>query len=126
MNSKTSRQFLKTQIRLIHNDDIALGPGKIELLESIANTGSISAAGRHLGMSYRRAWLLVETMNNNFQSPLVISSKGGKHGGGAQLTELGQQVLMIYQEMQQLLKQQLSGYEQKLCALLKEDDSPNR
>ncbi|MBW8306976.1 MAG: LysR family transcriptional regulator [Thiobacillus sp.] len=70
--------------RLILGDDIALGPGKVQLLEAIRDTGSIAAAGREMGMSYKRAWHLVDTMNRCFESPLVEASKGGAHGGGAQ------------------------------------------
>ncbi|PTQ90517.1 winged helix-turn-helix domain-containing protein [Agitococcus lubricus] len=114
----TPLNYLKTQIRLMKGSDIALGPGKVDLLAAIMDTGSISAAGRQLGMSYRRAWLLVETMNTCFVSPLVVSTKGGKHGGGAQLTELGVEVLHIYQTMQQQVQQQLKSYEQQLCGLL--------
>lgn len=118
MTNNQTKPYLKLQIRLMHGEDIALGSGKVELLAAITDTGSISAAGRKLGMSYRRAWLLVETMNSCFVSPLVVSTKGGKHGGGAQLTELGVEVLHIYQAMQQQVRQQLVSYEQQLCGLL--------
>lgn len=118
MSDNSANSYLKLQIRLMQGSQIALGSGKAELLAAIGETGSISAAGRQLGMSYRRAWLLVETMNSCFVSPLVISTKGGKHGGGAQLTELGVEVLHIYQTMQQQIQQQLKSYEQQLCGLL--------
>jgi molybdate transport system regulatory protein len=78
---------------------VFLGPGKGELLARIAETGSISAAGRAMGMSYKRAWQLVETLNGYFRSPLVMAATGGKAGGGAQLTALGKQVLAQYQAM---------------------------
>lgn len=78
---------------------VFLGPGKGELLERIAATGSISAAGRAMGMSYKRAWQLVETLNGYFRSPLVTAATGGKAGGGAQLTALGKQVLAQCQAM---------------------------
>ena len=73
-----------------------VGPGKAELLEHIAETGSIAAAGRRMGMSYRRAWQLVETLNGMFRDPVVISSRGGARGGGAALTETGRAVLAAY------------------------------
>lgn len=73
-----------------------LGPGKAELLERIRDTGSISAAGRDMGMSYRRAWLLVDSMNSAFREPLVASVRGGPGGGGAQLTAAGAEVLRRY------------------------------
>ena len=84
---------LDVKIRLHNGADIAMGPGKAELLAAIAEHGSISAAARAMGMSYRRAWLLVETMNRSFREPLVSTLAGGKHGGGTQLTALGDQVM---------------------------------
>ncbi|PAU98769.1 winged helix-turn-helix domain-containing protein [Paracoccus salipaludis] len=83
-------------IRLFLNDSAMLGPGKAALLDGIARTGSISAAGREMGMSYKRAWMLVETLNAMFRAPLVESARGGAGGGGATLTETGQQVLALY------------------------------
>ena len=84
----------------MHGEDIAFGPGKAELLLAIVETGSISAAARKMGMSYRRAWLLVDTMNRCFKSPLVASSAGGSQGGGASITALGEEVLAHYQSLQ--------------------------
>lgn len=111
--------YIKTQIRLMKGDEIAFGPGKSALLAAIAETGSISAAGRQMGMSYRRAWLLVETMNACFKEPLVISCKGGKHGGGAHLSPLGEQVLHIYQEMLGQVRKQIGAYTSTLSAFVK-------
>ncbi|VXB22021.1 Molybdate transport system regulatory protein [Pseudomonas sp. 8BK] len=90
---------LDLKIRLHNGTDIALGPGKADLLEAIALHGSISGAARAMGMSYRRAWLLVETMNRSFRQPLVSTLAGGKHGGGTQLTETGEQVLQRYRAL---------------------------
>ena len=73
-------------------DQIALGPGKVDLLEEIDRSGSISKAARELGLSYRRAWNLVDTMNKSFKSSLVEGSAGGKKGGGAHLTTLGKKM----------------------------------
>ena len=73
-----------------------LGPGKADLLEGIEETGSIAGAGRRMGMSYKRAWHLIDTMNSYFGEPLVVSTKGGKAGGGAQLTATGREVLKRY------------------------------
>ncbi len=93
----------RTQLHLrIHlGPEVALGPGKADLLEGIDATGSIAAAGRRLGMSYKRAWVLVDTMNACFRTPLVAAAKGGKAGGGAALTALGTQVLKAYRRMQE-------------------------
>jgi molybdate transport system regulatory protein len=75
------------------------GPGKGELLARIAETGSIAAAGRAMGMSYKRAWALVEEMNAAFRLPLVTSARGGAGGGGAQLTDTGREVLAAWTAM---------------------------
>jgi len=91
---------LKPQLRISFRKSIAMGPGKADLLEAIAATGSISAAARKLAMSYRRAWLLVDTMNNCFKSPLVETLTGGAQGGGAQVTVLGHDVVRRYREME--------------------------
>ncbi|PQO23868.1 ModE family transcriptional regulator [Rhodobacteraceae bacterium WD3A24] len=77
-----------------------LGPGKADLLELIRETGSISAAGRRMRMSYKRAWMLVETMNAAFAEPLVESSRGGAKGGGARLTGAGEDVLARYRRIE--------------------------
>jgi molybdate transport system regulatory protein len=81
------------RLRIRRGDDIAVGPGKIDLLEAIDAAGSITAAARSLGMSYRRAWLLVDTMNRCFRTPVVEAEAGGKRGGGARLTRLGRHVI---------------------------------
>jgi|SRR6185437_1208796 molybdate transport system regulatory protein len=78
----------------------AIGPGKMRLLETIAATGSISAAGRALGMSYRRAWSLVDEMNACFRQPVVSVAIGGKAGGGATLTALGREVVRRYRSLE--------------------------
>lgn len=87
------------RLRLVFGDHLVFGPGKAELLAGIAATGSISAAGRAMGMSYKRAWSLVEELNGAFTAPLVISARGGAGGGGAVLTETGQTVLAAYRSM---------------------------
>ena len=76
------------------------GHGKAALLESIEKSGSISAAARNLRMSYRRAWMLTDSMNNNFKKPLIKSKLGGKGGGGAQITSEGKKVLALYRKME--------------------------
>ena len=86
------------RLRITRGRDIAVGPGKIDLLEAIAATGSITSAAKQLGMSYRRAWLLVDTMNRNFREPVVSAETGGARGGGTALTETGQAVVRLYRE----------------------------
>lgn len=86
-------------LRVVLDGTVVMGPGRAELLAGIAETGSIAAAGRRMGMSYKRAWQLVETMNALFAGPLVDAAKGGAGGGGARLTPLGEQVLGAYQRI---------------------------
>jgi molybdate transport system regulatory protein len=88
------------RLRISRGDDIAIGPGKISLLEAIARTGSITAAARALGMSYRRAWLLADTMNRCFTAPLVAAAAGGPGGGGTRLTALGNEVVQTYRRIE--------------------------
>ena len=90
----------RSRYRIMSGDQIALGPGKVDLLESIYKVGSISEAARQNNISYRRAWDMVNTMNKCFRKPLVESMKGGKGGGGAKLTSLGEKVTAIYRQME--------------------------
>lgn len=87
---------------------ILLGPGKTDLLEAIDHTGSISAAARSMGMSYKRAWLLIDEMNRHLSEPVVSAAFGGSHGGGAHLTEFGREVLARYRHMQTSLETSLA------------------
>ncbi len=98
--NNTTGARLKIQARIMLDEEIAFGPGKADLLDAIAATGSISAAGKQLGMSYRRTWLLVDAMNRCFQHPLVETATGGAQGGGARLTSNGVDVLKRYRQLQ--------------------------
>jgi len=89
------------RLRILLGRSIAIGPGKAELLRLIESTGSISAAAREMGMSYRRAWTLVETMNTAFREPLVAAATGGKGGGGATVTDFGREALKRYRAMEE-------------------------
>lgn len=93
----TAKTALRLRVTL--PDGRWMGPGKADLLEGIADTGSIAAAGRRMGMSYKRAWGLVEELNRMFGAPLVLSSRGGAGHGGAALTAQGQEVLRLYREI---------------------------
>jgi len=77
-----------------------IGPGKIDLLEAVARTGSITAAGRALGMSYRRAWLLLDALNRTFDAPVVATAAGGAGGGGAEVTAFGLGLIAAYRALQ--------------------------
>lgn len=87
-------------IRLDLAPGVRLGPGKADVLEGIAETGSIAASGRRLSMSYKRVWGIVEELNRLFDAPLVAAAKGGRAGGGAALTDLGETVLARYRRIQ--------------------------
>ena len=97
---KTSNIRCRSRFRIMSGDLIALGPGKVDLLESIDNMGSISEAARQINISYRRAWDMVDTMNQCFSEPLVERVTGGKGGGGATLTSLGKRIVKIYRNME--------------------------
>ncbi|MTE00610.1 LysR family transcriptional regulator [Paracoccus sp. YIM 132242] len=94
----------RIKLRLEYDTPLVLGPGKAQLLRLIGQHGSISAAGRAMGMSYKRAWSLVEEMNGAFATPLVDSSRGGPGGGGATVTATGQAVLRHYESLERLLR----------------------
>ncbi len=94
-----SDSSLKLRLRLKLGDIILLGPGKADLLDAIRAAGSISAAARVMGMSYKRAWDLVNDMNVHFHQPVVAASFGGTKGGGAQLTPFGEEVLACYRRI---------------------------
>ncbi len=88
------------RLRILLGSAIAMGPGKADLLQAIEDEGSITGAARRMGMSYRRAWLLVEVMNGSFRAPLVETARGGRSGGGARLTPLGKEALERYRAME--------------------------
>lgn len=111
----------KLTFRILQNDEIAMGPGKAELLQAIADTGSISAAGRSMRMSYRRAWLLVDVMNRSFKQPLVETSKSGKKGRGAGLTPFGKQVLKNYQTTVRAINHTIQAYLHLFAGMLAEN-----
>jgi len=95
---KPGRRELR--LRVVLRPGAALGPGKIDLLEAIAETGSIRAAGSRFKMSYRRAWSLVAELNGMFKTPLVVAETGGRGGGGATLTPLGRKVVERFRAME--------------------------
>jgi molybdate transport system regulatory protein len=86
--------------RITDGDRIAVGPGKIALLEAIGKTGSITAAAKSLDMSYRRAWLLLDELNASLRLPAVNSAKGGQHGGGSALTDRGRELIALYRRIE--------------------------
>jgi molybdate transport system regulatory protein len=112
----------RPRIRLLIGAAVALGPGKVALLEAIGRTGSISAASREMGMSYRRAWSLVDRMNADFTGPLVEKVAGGKGGGGARLSDLGQDVLARYHAIEDKAAESVKADMEAFAPLLREMD----
>ena len=94
------RTRLRPRLRVLRGEEVVLGPGKAELLDAIARTGELRRAARELGMSYMRAWKLVQTMNSAFREPLVATTRGGAGHGAAGLTKTGRTVLAVYHEME--------------------------
>lgn len=104
----------RLRIRIVFGEDEMMGPGKADLLERIDRCGSIAAAGREMGMSYKRAWELIGTLNAMFRAPLVDSTRGGPGGGGAVLTDLGREVVTEYRAFE---AEAASGGAARLAAL---------
>ncbi len=105
------------ELRISLDPETFLGPGKAALLQAIDETGSIAAAGRRLGMSYKRAWYLIDSMNAYFSEPVVLSTKGGNSRGGARLTATGRKVLEYYRRMEKKTRAAIAGDLAKLAAL---------
>jgi molybdate transport system regulatory protein len=106
--------MVKLKVSIVFDSGARIGPGKAKLLESLRDTGSISAAARDMGMSYKRAWLLLEGMNQAFAKPVVTAAPGGAGGGGATLTAFGVEVLERYRRIQ---KRALAAASQDIAAL---------
>jgi len=111
-------------LRVTLTEAAYIGPGRADLLEGIAETGSISAAGKRMGMSYKRAWSLVQALNEGFGAPLVEASRGGAAQGGARLTDLGRDVLARYRAMQARTAEAIADDVAALRALI--PDIPGR
>jgi molybdate transport system regulatory protein len=99
MKSKPT-PLLVPRLRIVTGKTVAFGPGKAELLARVGETGSIGRAAKRMGMSYMRAWSLIQTMNACFKQPVIRAARGGQAHGGAQLTETGRRVLARYQHLE--------------------------
>lgn len=117
---KAGNQQIGARLRIVLEPDIAIGPGKADILEGVKETGSIAAAGRRMGMSYKRAWLLVETMNRCFRAPLVETSRGGRAHGGARLTSTGELVLACYGRMEARMEKAIAKDMARLRAVMRD------
>ncbi|WP_414441946.1 winged helix-turn-helix domain-containing protein [Burkholderia sp. 22PA0106] len=100
-SDSSSAPQVNFRMRIRRGQTVALGPGKVTLLEAVHEHGSISAAARHLGMSYRRAWLLIDELNRSLRSPATHSEQGGASGGGCTLTPVGEQIVRLYREIEE-------------------------
>ncbi len=113
-----ARPVAKFRLRITTGDVIAVGPGKVALLEAIAQTGSITAAAKHLDMSYRRAWMLLDELNRALKKPAVDSAKGGQHGGGSEITDVGRQLIELYRRIELAATQACQDDMSRLVKLL--------
>jgi len=100
MSTRARKSAPAIRFRIDFDEQCSVGIGKITLLEAVADTGSLSQAARRLGMSYRRAWLLVDSMNAEFDTPVISATVGGSGGGGAQLTDFGRELARAYRALE--------------------------
>src|SRR5688572_1415737 len=113
-------------LRILAGGEPAMGPGKARLVSLIESTGSISAAAREMGMSYRRAWLLVEALNSSFSEALATTSTGGKRGGGASVTPFGKRIVEAYYRMESKASAAIDGDIARFCAHLRKPEAKIR
>lgn len=118
MTSETNTAAIKVKAQILLGGAIAIGPGKADLLEAVAKTGSIAAAGRALGFSYRRTRDMINTLNACWRAPLIDTVKGGRKGGGTSLTPAGEAVLRHYRKLDVALQRTAQAYGADLLALI--------
>ncbi len=118
MNESSNRPTVRFRLRVTRGEAIAIGPGKIALLEAIAQTRSITAAAKSMGMSYRRAWLLVDEVNGALKRPAVASLVGGERGGGSALTESGVALVAVYRGIEARAEKACAADLKRLLGLL--------
>lgn len=110
---------VRFRLRVRQGQTIAIGPGKVDLLEAVQTCGSISAAARSLNMSYRRAWMLLDELNVSLASPATLSEQGGSRGGGSVLTPVGEEVIERYRAIERQANQTCADNIERLTSLLK-------
>ncbi|WP_233237175.1 winged helix-turn-helix domain-containing protein [Bordetella sp. LUAb4] len=111
---------VRFRLRIRHHDLLAIGPGKVDLLEAISEHGSIAAAARSMGMSYRRAWLLIDELNRALREPATHSGHGGASGGGSGLTPVGEAIVNLYRDIETSAQKACSRKLDGLLGLLKD------
>jgi molybdate transport system regulatory protein len=109
MRRNEAARYRGLTLRVLGGSVAAMGPGKAELVERIGRTGSISAAAREMGMSYRRAWQLVESLNGAFREPVVETAIGGSRGGGARVTRFGADLVARFRAMEGKASRAIAG-----------------
>lgn len=122
MVKKASHINVRWRMRIMWGDVIAIGPGKISLLEAVREQGSITAAAKSLGMSYRRAWLLLNEINSTLKMPATVSQHGGSAGGVSKLTDVGEEVIRLYRLIEKKAAQANESELDQLINLLKKVD----
>ncbi len=116
----TEATEVRFRLRIRHQDLLAIGPGKVELLEAIREHGSIAAAARSMGMSYRRAWLLIDELNRALREPATHSGHGGASGGGSGLTPVGERIVTLYRDIEATAQRACAPQLDGLLALLRD------
>ncbi|WP_094853521.1 winged helix-turn-helix domain-containing protein [Bordetella genomosp. 10] len=111
---------VRFRLRIRHRDLLAIGPGKVDLLEAIQAHGSIAAAARSMGMSYRRAWLLIDELNRALREPATHSGHGGVSGGGSGLTPAGERLVALYRDIEKTAQRACAEQLDGLLGLLKD------
>lgn len=119
MRRSETPRYRGLTLRVMGRSGPALGPGKIELIARIEQTGSISAAARAMGMSYRRAWQLVESLNHAFTRPVVTTAVGGARGGGATVTPFGRRLVVRYRAMERAASAAIAAQLRRFESLLR-------
>ena len=107
------------RLRVMCGREAALGPGRVQLLELIGETGSLQSAAARMGMAYMTAWMHVKALNGRFRSPLVVAKRGGKAGGGTVLTRMGKKVVVLYRQMEAQSHAAIQGGFREFRTLLK-------
>lgn len=115
---KPNRQAILVRPRVYIGEALSLGPGKIDLLRAIAEAHSISAAARAMGIPYKRAWVLIDSLNQGFGQPVVDTATGGRGGGGTRLTPLGERVLLCYEALETRINQSVQPELDQLRSLV--------
>ena len=116
--------MVQVRLRVYRGEEAALGPGRTELLARIGQTASIAQAARDMGMSYMKAWKLIQSMNRCFREPVIEVRRGGRAGGSARLTPTGETALALYQQMGRESCHAIRALEGKMASLLRVEDSP--